>query len=311
MRIVVTGGSGYIGSPIIERLAAVDQTDELVNIDITPPKKPHPSNVRFVQRSVTDDLTDLFEDSIDIALHLAWTVDPMRDEDRQREICIGGTQRFLDGCAAGDVRHVLFMSSGTAYGANAAHSTPVDESTPLKRQFHFQYSAEKREAEELCRRYVTDKPKTLLQIVRPCVVGGPNVSNYIFRSIYKPINFRALGRDAMVQLVHEDDCAAATVAILDSKLPGAFNVAADGLLSMKEIHRKLGVRSIPLPAGLMRTIVKTAWKRGWEQVTEAPAEFLDFIFLPWLISNRRLKEEVGFQFRYSSEETLEAFLAAQ
>ena len=311
MRIVVTGGSGYIGSRIIKLLAGCEQTDEIVNIDINPPKEPHPSNVRFVQRSVTEDLADLFTNSIDAALHLAWTVEPMRDEDKQRDICIGGTQRFLDGCAAGDVRHVLFMSSGTAYGANDAHRVPVDESTPLKRQFHFQYSAEKREAEEICRRFATDRSGTLLQIVRPCVVGGPNVSNYIFRSIYKPINFRAIGRDSMVQLVHEDDCAAATVAILNSKLPGAFNVAAEGLLSMRELYQRLGVRSIPLPVGLMRSIVDVAWKKGWTQVTEAPADFLYFIFYPWLVSNRRLKEEVGFRFRYTAEETVEAFLASQ
>jgi len=28
---------------------------------------------------------------------------------------------------------------------------------------------------------------------------------------------------------------------------------------------------------------------------------------PWLVSNRRLKEDVGFRFRFTSEQTLDAY----
>lgn len=309
MRILITGGSGYIGSRVIERLAARDEVDEVLNVDIRAPEA-LPKGVRFVERSVTEKLDDLFE-GVDIALHFAWIVNPMRDPERQRAICIGGTQRFLDGCVAGDVRHVFFMSSGTAYGANPAHAQPLDESTPLKWNYHFQYSAEKRDAEEICRRFAADRAGVLLQIGRPCVVGGAHVSNYIFRTIDKPVTFRGLGVHGQVQLVHEDDAAEAVVAILDSKLPGAFNIAGDGLMSWEELHARLGVRALTLPVPLIRSIIKTAWEHGWEKMTEAPPEFLDFVVHPWLLSNRRLKEEVGFQPRYSTEQTLEAFLASR
>jgi len=312
MRVLITGGSGYLGSRIVQRLARRADVDSIINVDIAAALPPQPDKVRLVRRSVTEPLTDLFTaERVDLALHLAWVLDPMRDAERQRAICIGGTQRFLDGCAQGGVPHVLFMSSGTAYGAHPEHGAPVSESTPLKSHHHFQYSAEKREAEELCRRLAADRPGTLLQIPRPCVVGGPHVDNYIFRSVDKAVTFRPLGRRCQLQLVHEDDCADAIVAILDSELPGAFNIAGDGVLSLDYVYRRLGVRAVPLPLRVLKAVAGMAWTRGWTELTEAPPEFLSFIAYPWLISNRRVKEEVGYAFRYTAAETLTAYLASR
>ena len=203
------------------------------------------------------------------------------------------------------------MSSATAYGANPAHATPVDESEPLKSEHHFQYSAEKREAEGLCNRFAADRPGTLLQIVRPTVVGGPNVSNYIFRAMDKTVNFRPIGLNPEIQLVHEDDAAAALVAIVRSKLPGAFNLTGDGTMRLSDAYHRIGARVIPLPLGAMFAVADFAWKRGWSNVIEAPAAASYFVAYPWLISNRRLKTEVGFQPKYTTQETLDAFLAAK
>jgi len=309
MRVLITGGSGYIGSRIVQRLAGRADVDEIINVDLAVALPPQPANVRLVRRSVTEPLTDLFtEQKVDLALHLAWVLNPMQDGQRQRHICIGGTQRFLDGCVQGGVPHVLFMSSGTAYGAHPEHGVPLTEAEPLKHYHHFQYSAEKREAEGLCRRFAADRPGTLLQILRPCVVGGPHVDNYIFRSVDKLLTFRPLGRRCQLQLVHEDDCAAATAAILDSELPGAFNIAGDGVLDLEDVYRRLGARAVPLPLSMLEAVAAVAWRRGWTELTEAPPEFISFIAYPWLLSNRRVKEEVGYTFRYTASETLNAYL---
>lgn len=308
MRALITGGSGYIGSRVAALLAAREDVDEVIDVDVKPPASPHPK-VRWVRRSVTEDLRDAFE-GVDVALHLAWVVDPMRDGLAQRAICIGGTQRFLDASHATGVAHVLFVSSATAYGASPAHSPPVDESEPLKDRHHMQYSAEKREAEGLFVRFAADHPGVLLQIARPCIVGGPNVSNFISRSSEKPLAMRVLGFDPLLQLVHEDDCAAALVAIVESRLPGAFNVAADGGATVGEVYRRHGARTLPLPLGVLWRLADASWERGWTSLGEVPPEFLWFVVHPWLASSRRLKEEVGFRFRYTAEQVLDAMVAA-
>lgn len=309
MRALVTGGSGYLGTLIMQALAARPDLDEIVDVDLRPPREGLP-RVRFVARSVTEDLSDLLE-GVDLALHLAWVLDPLHDAVRQRAVCIGGTERFLQACAAARVPQVFFMSSVSAYGANPAHTAPVDESEPLKERWHFQYSAEKREAEGLVARFAAERPGTLVQVARPCTVGGPNVSNFIFRSLDRPLTLRPAGRDPAVQMVHEDDLAAAVAAIVASRAPGAFNVAADGLPTLGECHRRLGVTALPVPLPLLRALMGLAWRRGWRGLAEAPPEFLHFLAWPCLVSNRRLKQEVGFRFAHDALGTLEAYRAAR
>lgn len=309
MRVLVTGGSGYIGAGVMAALCARPEVDEVIDVDLRPPRAAPPS-VRYVGRSVTEDLRDLFA-GVDVALHLAWALDPLDDAARQRAICIGGTQRFLEACAHARVRQVFFMSSISAYGANPAHARPVDESEPLKERWHFQYSAEKREAEGLVARFQAERPQTLVQVARPCTVGGPNVSNFIFRSIDRPLTLRPAGRDVPLQLVHEDDAAAALAAIVASRAPGAFNVVAHGTLTLREAHRRLGVRALPVPLPLLRAANRLAWRRRWRRLVEAPPEFLHFVTWPCLGSNRRLEQELGFRFRHDTGGTLDAYLAAR
>ena len=312
MRLLVTGGSGYIGTCFTAAMAKRPEVEEIVILDLRAPVRP-PDKVRFVERSVTEDLTDLFTGSrpVDVAMHLAWNVDALRDSRRQRQICIGGTERFLEGCAAGGVAHVLFMSSATAYGAGPAHARPFDETEAPRDHHGFQYAAEKAEAEDLCRRFAAERPGTLLQIVRPAVVGGPNVSNFIFRSLDRPLFFRPLGLDPEMQLVHEDDVAEALVAIVTSKAEGAFNLAPDDSLTLSQAARIAGARSVVLPLPLLYALCRLAWRLGLRWIVEAPAPFLYYVAYPWLVSNRRLKEELGVQPRYGSRETLESYLAAR
>ncbi len=311
MRILITGGSGYIGSCFMAAMAARPEVEEIVDLDLRPPRDKL-SKVRFVERSVTEDFTDLFTDTerpIDVAMHLAWNVDALRDSKLQRQVCTGGTKHFLEGCAAGGVQHVLYMSSATAYGADPNQTQAYDESEPYHDHHGFQYAAEKAEGEGLCRQFVAEHPSTLLQIVRPAVVGGPNVSNFIFRLMDKPIFFRPRGLDAPTQLVHEDDVARALVAIVTSKAEGAFNIAPDDTITIGEAADLSGARSMLVPFRVLYALNWLAWRLNLKSVAEAPERFLYFASYPWLASNRRLREELGFSFRYGSRETLESYLA--
>ena len=61
---------------------------------------------------------------------------------------------------------------------------------------------------------------------------------------------------------------------------------------------------------LLWAIVALGWRLRIRALAEAPPGYLYFVRYPWLLSNRRLKDEVGFSFRYTAEQTFDAYRAA-
>lgn len=143
------------------------------------------------------------------------------------------------------------------------------------------------------------------------VVVGPNVSNFIVRSMSKAVTLRPLGRDPAIQLVHEDDCAAAVAAVVASERAGAFNVAAPGEVRLREALRRLGTRALPVPIPVMWAAAAAAWRLGITALAEAPPGFVFFVACPWRVSSRRLEEELGFRFRRDAAQAFESYLAAR
>ena len=105
-----------------------------------------------------------------------------------------------------------------------------------------------------------------------------------------------------VQLVHHDDVAAAiALAATTSAPPGAYNLAADGVLSMSDVGAALGARPVPVP----RLVVSAAS----EVIARVP-------FLPsgleWLhagrtstvMDTRKAKSQLGWTPKYTAAETL-------
>ena len=80
MKYLITGGSGYIGSRLIELLSARDDT-EAPDPDIRPPAVPWPTT-SFVEMDVRNRGMHalLAAEEPDALVHLAFVLNPIRDE---------------------------------------------------------------------------------------------------------------------------------------------------------------------------------------------------------------------------------------
>jgi UDP-glucose 4-epimerase len=144
-----------------------------------------------------------------------------------------------------------------------------------------------------------------MTIVRPCIVFGPNVDNYISRS-WKNSSFMPImdGVDEEFQLVHEDDVVSASVDLLDAKADGAFNVAGDGALRWGEAARMIGLRTREISFKAARRLYGIAWALHAPRI-ESPPGNLNFVRYPWVVSNEKLKTEIGWR---PSADTREVFV---
>src|SRR2546421_4388171 len=249
MRYVITGGSGYIGSRLIERLVGRDDTERVVIADIRPPRSFRPK-VEFSKVDVRDGagVQALLErERPDALLHLAFVLNPMHDENAMYEIDVGGTHNVLEAASAPGVGQVLVTSSATAYGAFGDTPVPIDEAQPVRGVPDFEYARDKTECDRLCQLWALRHPDRVMTIVRPCIVFGPNVDNYIVRAWTKQPFFADLGGpDQPVQFAHEDDVVEALMVLLEGRHAGAFNLAGDGTMTWRECAEGIGT---PGPRG--------------------------------------------------------------
>src|SRR5256714_15285619 len=118
MRYVITGGSGYIGTRLVDRLAEREETERVVIADIRPPAsfRPKVSYERLDVRDAASARALLERERPDALVHLAFVLNPMHDENAMYEIDVGGTHNMLEAASAAGTEHVLVTSSGTRYG---------------------------------------------------------------------------------------------------------------------------------------------------------------------------------------------------
>ena len=311
MRYVITGGSGYIGSRLVERLYSREDTEMVVVCDLAPPRTFLPKT-RFERVDVRDRnaVRAVLEDvKPDALVHLAFILNPSRDEHFMYDVDVNGTHNVLEAAAVAGTKQVLVTSSAVAYGAFPDNPVPLTEDDPVRGVADFSYARDKTESDRICQLWAHSHPDRTMTIVRPCIVFGPNVDNYLVRLWTKqPFAIDAGGiLDNEIQFVHEEDVVEAIGALLDGAHGGAFNVAGDGRMTMRECAEVTGtpVRRMPLRA--YRALARTMWGL---RASEAPPGQVDFAVHPWLVANDKLKETTGWRPRHTTRETFEITMRA-
>jgi UDP-glucose 4-epimerase len=311
VRYLITGGSGYIGSRLVDHLSGRDATDAIVVADVRPPASFRPKT-SYSALDVRDRaaVRELFErERPDCVVHLAFLLNPIHDEAAMYDVDVNGTHNVLEAASAAGVGHVLVTSSTTAYGAFADNPVPLTEDHPVRGAPDFSYARDKAESDRLCQLWALEHPERVMTIVRPCIVFGPDVDNYIVR-LWLRQPFRAdFGMpDQPMQFVHVDDVAEALIRLLEGRHAGVFNVAADDYLSVVEAADLLGLKPRRVPYRVMKRIAAALWRA---RVSEAPAGQLEFVIHPWVASNDKVKQVTGWAPKWTSREVFELTMKAK
>jgi UDP-glucose 4-epimerase len=227
------------------------------------------------------------------------------------DVDVNGTFNALRAASAAGTPQVLVTTSATAYGAFPDNPEPITEDWPVRGQPTFAYARHKAECDRLCQLWALEHQDRTMTVVRPCIVFGPSVDNYIVRTYLNQSTFTAFRGlpDQRVQFVHEDDVAEAIRRLLDGKHKGAFNVAGDGVLTWRETGERAGMKVRELPFGLVKRLNAALWALRVKSV-ESPPGNLEFIRHPWLTSNEKLKRTLDWTPRHTSQETFDITMSA-
>jgi UDP-glucose 4-epimerase len=305
MRYLITGGAGYIGSRLVDLLSRREDTEQIVICDLAPPAAYRPKT-QFERVDVRDREAvrrALQSSGADALIHLAFILNPSHDEQLMYDVDVNGAHNVLEAAAEAGTSQVLVASSSTAYGAFPDNPVPLTEDDPVRGVPGFPYARHKTESDRLCQLWAAAHPDRVMTIVRPCIVFGPSVDNYIVRLWTKvPFTADAGQLDTPIQFVHEDDVVEAMSALLLGRHAGAFNVAGDGLMTLRECSEIIGSPIKKMPLRAYRGLARAMWAA---RLSEAPPGQIEFALHPWVVSNEKLKRTTGWSPRYSSRETFE------
>jgi nucleoside-diphosphate-sugar epimerase len=219
----------------------------------------------------------------------------------------------------------VYASSVAAYGFPDSDGALITEDVPALGNPRHPYSAHKAEVEEVLDEALAGSD-TDAYVFRPCIVAGPqapllvNQIPYVRLSGRLPGAVRALFDQVPVlrpvipdtgvpfQLVHHDDVASALKAgVLGRGEPGAYNLAAAGELTMRDLADELGYYTIPVP--------DLAVEATAEVVARLPflpdeATWIEAVRRPVLMDTTKARRLLRWRPRHDARETLRETVAA-
>ncbi|WP_243077016.1 SDR family oxidoreductase [Microbacterium sp. SS28] len=307
-RVLVTGGSGFLGSHVAAALVAHPGVELVVAGDVRRPALAV-EGVVYDDCDVTraDGLAPLLRrHGIDVVVHLAAIVSPGRDHALEYRVDVDGSRHVLEACVEAGVRRVVVSSSGAAYGYHADSPEWLRETDRIRGNDEFPYSKHKRLVEEMLASYRASHPSLEQVVFRIGTILGPTVRNQI-TALWDGRRILAIrGSDSPFVFVWVDDVAAAMARAATDGPPGVYNVAGDGRLTVHAIAARLGKPVLTLSPGLLAFALRIG--RMLRLTVHGP-EQVGFLRYRPVLANESLKRDFGYAPAKTSAEAFEAYLA--
>ena len=304
-RIAVTGSAGFLGSATVAALCDRPEVALVAGIDIAPTEIRPRRTRRFI--SITQDirtsLLDVLRDlEIEAVVHLAFLLRPARDESLAEDINVTATGRLLEDCETAGVRHFVYLSSTTVYGAGPERDRPAVEDDPVNPVRGFQYSEHKVAAEELVLDHSKRNPRMGACILRGCVIMAAGAENLVTQVFGRPVLPIPLGANPEMQFLHLKDYTAIVETALSKRADGIFNIAGNGTMRWRDLVRTAGATAVPLPAPVLKGLTGLTWLLRLQNYSKASG--LNFIQYPWLASTEKARSELGWHPAHSAQDAV-------
>ena len=299
--ILITGAAGYIGSKLCERL---QDSYNIVGIDIREPSR---EVGKFIRCDIRDPILKhiVREYEIDRVVHLASVLESSKDEQRDYDIDVNGTRNVVEACLESKVKQLIVTSSGAAYGYHPDSPEWLDEHDPLRGNDEIPYARHKRLVEQYLADIRRDHPELKQLVLRPGTVLGANTRNQITNLFEKRMVLGIAGAASPFVFIWDEDLLGVIEMGIKEQRQGIFNLAGDGCLTIADVAQRLGKPLCKIPAALIRAALTVGHALGISRYSPVQVKFIRY--RP-VLSNRRLKEEFGYQLKKTSSQVFDYFL---
>ena len=212
-------------------------------------------------------------------------------------------------CANASIKKFVLMSSAMIYGASPHNQGFLPETQVIPRSDKKRITRDWLDLEALAVAYMGELSGTgiELSLLRPAAVLVPHSNDYFSNLFKKTLAWVLVGHDPTIQLLSPIDLASAVSSLIEHKAVGVFNLAPDGVITLRAALRLSEAKRLPVSRTLQRVVrrVLTRFELA------SPIEQLDYIRYSWTISNRKAKRELNWRPSRSSVEALRDFRIAE
>ncbi len=320
LTVAVTGPTGTFGFGLLPLLQADDRVARIVGIARRPfdPAGFGWTKLEYRSGDVRDPaaLLDAFAGA-DVVVHLAFLITGAASAEVIRAVNVDGTLNAFRAAAEAGARRFVYASSVAAYGFHPDNPVGMTEDWPVRPAARLFYAQEKAELERLLHAEANRAAGPALYLLRPPLVLGPHAvgAKDLLPGPLAPLGRRLAGRigrfpvplPALVpvmplQVVHEEDLGRALLlCVVAAGPPGAYNIAADRILTTVDVAREFGLIPLPLPGGPARFAARAVAALPF---LPPAAQWVEAASHPAIMDTTRAKRELGWGPRYTALEAL-------
>lgn len=310
-RVVVTGGTGFIGRTLVRQLLS-DGCDVVI-----PTRDPSRAsdmagpNVQLVQCDLSQPRSAAkLLDGVDQIYHLAgWISTRGRDSKRVHESNYLPTKHLLEALEGADsVTRMVYLASIFALGGDSA--TPVDEDTDFNLgRWNIPYFRSKRAATLLVNDAVA-KGAPIVSIYPTFCLGPGDTAESSAKVLLMYLRLRLPGYPAGgINVVHVEDAARGLRLGMSRAEAGESYIVGGDNLSWRELYRmaarEAGLRSprLKLPSGAIRSFGRLAERMNMRVLDAGAAKMLT---THWYYDDSRARRELAYESRSAHQTVRES-----
>ena len=312
MKILVTGGTGFLGRRIVSELAERHELRLLVRGGSS--RDRFPTNVDFAAGDVTDRLSLVRAMAgCEAVVHAAALVKILAPAAQFDRINIGGLENILSTAEqSGSVEKVLYVSSFIALGPTEnGPNGELDESAEVRdRVWINDYERTKALADRRARKAIADGAPLL--VVYPGVIYGPGEmteGNIVVRHIRDLVRGKLpalIGKpERRWNYVNVADVARGVSLTLEKARPGSRYMLGGENVTQADFYALVGrltgakIPSLRLPDGVAKAggALQKAWARLTDTTPQLTPDLVDIYKHDWAYRSDRAAAEIGYTWR--------------
>jgi UDP-glucose 4-epimerase len=311
--VLVTGACRFLGGYLTARLAQNPLINRVIAVDAVAPSKDmlrRMGRAEFVRADIRNPFVAkvIRNGDVDTVVHAAAASFAPRTGGGAalKEINVLGAMQLFAACQnAPSVRRVVLKSTSEVYGSSPHDPVMFTEDSSSRRPFRQGFPKDSLDIEGYARGLGRRRPDIAVTILRLANMIGPAMETTLSRYLAGPLVPTVLGRDARLQLLHEQDALGALERAVMAGKAGTFNIGGSGVIMLSQAIRLAG--RIPLPVPGFGLWALDSIRRA-NHYTEINREQLDYLSYGRVMDTTRMRQELGYHPKWSTAEAFDDYV---